>query len=83
MAFIDLTKAYDSVNCQALWLVLAKIVCPDKYIWVLRLLHEKLSARALSSEEKIVPFRIDTGVKQSCVITPTLFSIFIAAILHL
>ncbi|KAL3059301.1 hypothetical protein OYC64_011261 [Pagothenia borchgrevinki] len=30
MAFIDLTKAFDSVNCQALWLVLAKIGCPEK-----------------------------------------------------
>lgn len=31
MVFIDLTKAFDSVNCQALWLVLAKIGCPGKY----------------------------------------------------
>ena len=35
MAFIDLTKAFDSVNPQALWLVLAKIDRPEKYIRVL------------------------------------------------
>lgn len=40
MAFIDLTKAFDSVNRQALWLVLAKIGSPNKYIQVLRLLHD-------------------------------------------
>lgn len=64
MAFIDLTKAFDSVNCQVLWLVLANIGCPDKYILVLRLLHDNMSAAVLSgSGEETEPFRVDTGVK--------------------
>ena len=84
MAFIDLTKAFDSVNRQALWLVLAKIGCPEKYLRVLRLLHDNMSATVLSgSGDETEPFQVDTGVKQGCVIAPTLFSIFIAAILHL
>lgn len=84
MAFIDLTKVFDSVNRQALSLVLANIGCPDKYIWVLRLLHDNMSATALSgSGEETEPFGVGTGVKQGCVIAPTLFSVFIAAILHL
>nr|XP_061823852.1 uncharacterized protein LOC133611023 [Nerophis lumbriciformis] len=84
MAFIDLTKAFDSVNRQALWLVLSKIGCPDKYIRVLRLLHDNMSATVLSgSGDETEPFRVDTGVKQGCVIAPTLFSIFVATILHL
>lgn len=84
MAFIDLSKAFDSVNRQALWLVLAKIGCPEKYIRVLRLLHDNMSATVLSgSGDETEPFRVDTGVKQGCVIAPTLFSISIAAILHL
>ena len=29
------------------------------------------------------PFTVETGVKQGCIITPTLFANFIAAILHL
>ncbi len=32
---------------------------------------------------KSEPFIVETGVKQGCVIAPTLFAIFIAAILHL
>lgn len=80
MAFIDLTKVFDSVNRQALWLVLAKTGCPDKYI----LLHDNMLATVLSGGEKeSVPFKVHTGVKQGCVIAPTLFSIFISAILHL
>ncbi|XP_010792429.1 RNA binding protein fox-1 homolog 3-like [Notothenia coriiceps] len=84
MAFIDLTKAFDSVSRQAFWLVLAKIGCPEKYVRVLRLLHDNMSATVLSgSGDETEPFRVDTGVKQGCVIAPTLFSIFVAAILHL
>ena len=84
MAFIDLTKAFDSVHRQALWLALAKIGCPDKYIRVLRLLHDNMSATVLSGGgNETEPFGVHTGVKQGCVIAPTLFSIFISAILHL
>lgn len=83
MAFIDLTKAFDSVNHQALWQVLAKIGCPDKYILILRLLHDNMSATVLTGfGDETEPFRVDTGVKQGCVIAPSLFSIFIATILH-
>lgn len=64
MAFIDLTKAFDSVNLQALWLVLAKIGCPSKYIQVLRLLHDNMSATVLSGGGiEIEPFGVHTGVK--------------------
>ncbi|KAL7834458.1 hypothetical protein SRHO_G00287050 [Serrasalmus rhombeus] len=84
MAFIDLTKAFDSVHRQALWLVLAKIGCPEKYIRVLRLLHDNMSAMVLGdSGDESAPFRVDKGVKQGCVIAPTLFSIFVAVILYL
>nr|XP_014354063.1 PREDICTED: RNA-directed DNA polymerase from mobile element jockey-like [Latimeria chalumnae] len=37
MAVIDLTKAFDSVNCEALWKILSRFGCPGKFITVLRL----------------------------------------------
>ena len=83
MAFIDLTKAFDSVDRQALWSILAKYGCHDKYIRVLRLLHDGMSATVLNSGFESEPFIVETGVKQGCIIAPTLFTIFIAAILHL
>lgn len=43
-----------------------------------------MSATVLSgSGNESEPFRVDKGVKQECVTAPTLFSIFIDAILHL
>ena len=38
--FIDLTKAFDTVNRQALWTILAKLGCPCKFIAMVRLFHD-------------------------------------------
>lgn len=83
MAFIDLVKAFDSVNREALWSVLSRIGCPPKFIQILRLLHDGMSGKVLNSNGPGESFKITTGVKQGCVIAPTLFSIYVGAILHL
>jgi len=83
MAFIDLTKAFNSVDRQALWSILSKYGCHAKYIRVLRLLHDGMSATVLNGGSESESFTVETGVKQGCIIAPTLFTIFIAAILHL
>lgn len=83
IAFIDLTKAFDSVNRPLLWKILAKIGCPDKFIRILRLFHDDMSATVLSNGILTEPFMVTSGVKQGCVIAPTLFSVFIATVLNL
>lgn len=49
MAFIVLTKTFDTVDCQTLWSILARSGCHDKYIKILRLLHDGMSVTVLSS----------------------------------
>ncbi|XP_062834399.1 uncharacterized protein LOC134298378 [Anolis carolinensis] len=84
MAFIDLAKAFDTLNRSALWTILQKIGCPDKFVNILRLLHDDMMATVLdSNSSQSDPFKVGSGVKQGCVIAATLFSIFIAMILHL
>lgn len=83
MAFIDLVKAFDSVNRSALWKILALSGCPPKFISVLRLLHDDMTAAVIAGGTCGEPFAINTGVKQGCIIAPTLFSIFISSIMHL
>lgn len=83
MAFIDLVKAFDSVNRDALWKILAKIGCPQKYINIVRLLHDDMNGMVLVNNNPGENFEISAGVKQGCVIAPTLFSIFVGTILHL
>ena len=83
MAFIDLTKAFDTVHRPTLWKVLTKIGCPDKLVNMIRLFHEGMRASVLVDGEFTEDFEVKTGVKQGCVMAPTLFSIFLTAVLHL
>ena len=83
IAFIDLTKAFDSVSRVTLWKILEKAGCPHKYINILKLLHDDMQATVMENGLTSEPFKVKSGVKQGCVIAPTLFSIFIGAVLHL
>ncbi|CAM5146192.1 unnamed protein product [Natator depressus] len=80
MAFIDLTKAFDSVNHEVLWKMLARFGCPPIFIKVLRLLHNQMTATVLCNGLGTELFVIKTGVNQGCV---SLFSIYLAVILVL
>lgn len=83
MGFIDFTKAFDSVKRELLWEILMRFGCPKKFVQILKLLHDDMSVTVAASGNTTEPFRVRSGVKQGCVIAPTLFSIFISAVLHL
>ncbi len=78
------SQAFDMVDRQALWSILSMYGCHDKYIRILRLLYDSMEVTVLSNGgTKSEPFTVETGVKQECVLAPTLFAIFVAAILYL
>ena len=83
MVFIDLTKAFDSVSGELPWDVLSIYGCPEKYIRILRLLHDDMFATIMVDNGNCEPFQVKSGVKQGCIIAPILFIIFVAAITHL
>jgi len=43
-SFIDLTKAFDTVCRDGLWKIMAKYGCPDKFITMVRQLHDGMLA---------------------------------------
>ena len=81
MTFIDLTKAFDSVHREGLWLVLKKIGCPDKFVSIVRSFHDGMVGCVLDNGEMSSPFDISHGTKQGCVLAPLLFSIFFSMML--
>ena len=83
LAFIDLTKAFDSVNREALWACLARLGCPPKFVSITRQLDEGMKGCVLYDGDQSGLFNINTDVKQGCVIAPTLFSIFLVAFIPL
>ena len=74
LAFIDLTEAFDSLNREALRACLTRLGCPPKFVNITRQLHEGMKGCVLYDGEQSGSFNINTGVKQGCVIAPTLFS---------
>ena len=80
-AFIDLTKAFHTVSRVGLWKILAKYGCPQKFITIVKQLHDGMQARVQDDGELSEMFPVSNGVKQGCVLAPTLFSIMFSAML--
>ena len=58
-----------------------KFGCPAKFISIVRQLHEGMMARVQDNGEASEAFPVTNGVKQGCVLAPTLFSIMFSAML--
>ncbi|CAH1226359.1 CD209 [Branchiostoma lanceolatum] len=81
IAFIDLTKAFDMVSRDGLFKILPKIGCPPKLQSLIESFHTNMKGTVLYSGNLSEPFDIRGGVKQGCVLAPTLFGIFFALLL--
>ncbi|XP_076036018.1 uncharacterized protein LOC143021978 [Oratosquilla oratoria] len=77
--FVDLTKAFDTVHQKGLWKIMAKFGCPAKFISMVQQFHDGMYARVQSDGEYSQPFPVWNGVKQDCVLAPTLFSMMFTA----
>ena len=76
MVFVDLTKAFDTVNRDGLWLILRKIGCPQKFVGLIRSFHEGMMTQVTENGQSSAQFAVTSGTKQGCVLAPLLFSIF-------
>ena len=81
IAFIDLTKAFDLVSRDGLFKVLPKIGCPPKLQSMIASFHTDTKGTVQFNGSSSEPFEIRSGVKQGCVLAPTLFGIFFGLLL--
>ena len=79
--FVDLTKAFNTVSWEGLWKIMKKFGCPSKLIAIVRQFHDGMTARVLEDGDPSEAFQVTNGVKQGCVLAPTLFSIMFSAML--
>ena len=83
MCFIDLQKAYDSVDRELLWVVLARFGVPEKMLTAIRQFHEGMQARVRTDDgEHSEWLYVTQGLRQGCVLSPFLSNIFLAAVTH-
>ena len=81
MTFVDLTKAFDTVSRDGLWKIMAKFGCPPRYIAMVWQFHDGMQAHVHFNGEYSETFPVTNGVKQGCVMAPTLFSMMFSAML--
>ncbi|BHF60961.1 hypothetical protein SprV_0100393100 [Sparganum proliferum] len=79
--FMDLKNAFDTVNREGLWKIMQKFGCPERFILMVRQLHDGMMARVTDNGAVSEAFAVTNGVKQGCVLAPTLFSLMFSAML--
>ena len=83
VCFIDLTKAYDSVDRTLLWTVLARFGVPQNMISVIRQFHDGMRA-CVRLDDRVCSrwVAVEQGLYQGCVLALLLFNIFFAAVIN-
>ena len=82
IALIDLTKAFDLVSRNGLFKILPLIGCPPKLLSFIKSFHDGTQGTVQYYGSMSEAFNINCGVKQSCVLAPTLFNIFFSVLLN-
>ncbi|CAF5049100.1 unnamed protein product, partial [Rotaria magnacalcarata] len=75
MCFIDIAKAYDSVNRELLWRICQSYSISEKLVNLLRMLYKDSKAKVKINGELSDSFDIETGVMQGGIPSPMLFNI--------
>ncbi|XP_068739485.1 uncharacterized protein [Montipora capricornis] len=89
LAFVDLTKAaFDLVSRSGLFKIfkifkiLQKIGYPSKLLAIITSFHQDMQSTVCFDGANSNAFPVSSGVKQGCVLAPTLFGIFFSMLLQ-
>ena len=83
ICFIDLQKAYDSVDLEMLWVVVARFGVPEKMLTAIRQFHEGMRARVRTNDgEHSERLEVTQRLRQGCVLSQPFFNNFFAAVTH-
>ena len=74
--FIDYAKAFGCVDHNKLWNILKDIGIPEHLTWLLRNLYAGQEATARTVQEATDWFQIGKRVRQGCILSPCLFSLY-------
>ena len=79
--FIDFKKAFDRVWHAALWATMKKYNISTNLIQVSKNLYNKATSAVLFNSSIRDWFRTTVGVRQGCLLSPTLFKLFLERIM--
>ncbi|BHF72917.1 hypothetical protein SprV_0401598900 [Sparganum proliferum] len=79
--FVDLTKAFNTVNGKGLWKIMQKCGCPERSSQIARQPHDGMKTRVMGRGVVSEAFSVTNGVKQVCLLDPISFSLMFSAML--
>ena len=82
LCFIDLTKAYDSVNRDALIAVLRNYKVPSHLVDIISAMYTNTWCQVRTTEGASEKFKVVSGVRQGCILSPLLFNCFMDRVLR-
>ncbi|KAL9960175.1 hypothetical protein ACROYT_G033591 [Oculina patagonica] len=71
--FIDLEKAFDSIQRDSLWKILKHYGIPSKLVNVIKMLYDDCKSQVICNTVLTDTFNVTTGVTQGCILSPFLF----------
>ena len=78
MCFIDLKKAFDSVNCNLLWYKLQLYGLSGALLNNITALYKRVEYSLEINDPQTQYFEVKRSVKQRCILSSTVFNIFIS-----
>ena len=77
VCFVDMRKAFDTVQRNLLWYKLSKAGVRGKFLSALQSLYDNVSCTVRVNDQFTPWFKVNAGVKQGCLIYPSLFAFYI------
>jgi hypothetical protein len=78
MAFLDLQKAYDSVDREKLWEILAGMGFGGKFLAAMKSMYEADYVVCSVAGEQTRPVYLGRGLRQGCSLSPVFFALYVA-----
>ena len=71
--FIDFQKAFGSVDRDIIWRLMQHYGFPRKFISIIQQLYDNSSCQVIHEGKLTDTFQVQTGVRQGCLLSPTIF----------
>ena len=76
VAFLDIEKAYDTVNREILWEIMRRVGIEEKTIRIIGSLYENSTDVFYMGNIEVKEVRSKRGLRQGCTLSPLLFSLY-------
>ena len=77
---IDAGKAFDKIQHPLMIKTLQKVGIEGSYLNIMKAIYDKPTANIILNGEKLKPFRLRSGTRQGCPLSPLLFNIVLEAL---